>query len=54
MFLAAARREVGQGSVPTTDATLQMAAVQTVATAVVNEPPTASAVFSTANPRPAS
>ena len=50
MFLAAARREVGPSSVPPIDATLQMAAVQTVATAVVNEPPTASAVFSTANP----
>ena len=50
MFLAAAGREVGPTSAPTIDAPLQMAAVQTVAAAVVNEPPTATAVFSTANP----
>ncbi|WP_051574708.1 tandem-95 repeat protein [Mycobacterium sp. URHB0044] len=51
MFLAAARREVGPTTAPTADAgTLQMAAAQTVSTAVVNEPPTAQAVFTTPNP----
>ena len=51
MFLAAARREVGTEAVTeVAPAAMRMAATQVVATAVVNQAPTAVGTFSTANP----
>ncbi|MDT5064758.1 MAG: large repetitive protein [Mycobacterium sp.] len=51
MFLAAARREVGTEAVAEVAPTaMRMAATQVVATAVVNQAPTAVGTFSTANP----
>ncbi|TQR86317.1 hypothetical protein D8S82_12100 [Mycobacterium hodleri] len=51
MFLAAARREVGTAALTeSAPATMRLAATQVVGTAVVNQPPTAQATFSTPNP----
>ncbi|MDT5002179.1 MAG: large repetitive protein, partial [Mycobacterium sp.] len=51
MFLAAARREVGTEALAEVAPTaMRMAAAQVVATAVVNQAPTAVGTFSTANP----
>ncbi|WP_197040213.1 Ig-like domain-containing protein [Mycobacterium sp. URHB0044] len=51
MFLAAARREVGTEAVTEVAPTaMRMAATQVVATAVVNQAPTAVGTFSTPNP----